>query len=162
MIPQTAQFLSVYDWKSCDGDLSLLSGEKQFIVMLLRLFFGVAQQAGKVKDVSEPTSLASLAVTMRLPGERYDQLERQTSLPQGYFRSVFIPSGQRGIYVAKQNNGMDAPSFFVYESTSNLVLYIGPDFFHNEPQFTVVNCLVLDNNFNPTESHSLKEKELLQ
>lgn len=96
---------------------------------------------------------------MRLPGERYNQLEQQTSLPQGYFQSVFPPN-QEGIYAAKQNNGLEAPSFFIYEISSNLVLYIGPNFFHGESQFTVINCLTLDNSFNPIESYSLKEKEL--
>ena len=156
MLPQNASFLDIYEWRKVDNNIDVTVGEKQLILVLLRLFFGPAQEAGAVEDVSEPNSLAELAITMQLPGERFDQLESQTSLARGFFKAPHPPTLSEKIFLAKKDNNTEAPSYFVYEQNQNLVFYIGPDFLHNEIQSTVINCLILDSLFKPVASFTLR------
>lgn len=156
MLPQNADFLNIFDLNTIDNQSDLSIGEKQLILVLLRLFFGAAQQAGAVKNVSEPISLANLAIIMHRPGERFDQIEKQTSLQDGFFKIPHASTVDQKMYIAKQNNNIDAPSYFIYEHNANLVFYVGPDFFHGEPQHVVINCLPLDNNYKPLESYTLR------
>lgn len=158
MLPQNASFLDHYDWKKLDSGSEISIGEKQLLIMLLRIFFGSSMRAGDVKNVSDPNSLSQLAISMQQPGERFELLESQTNLPSGYFKTPLADAGSHGIYAALKANGSDAPSYFVYESRENLVFYIGPDFLHGEPGSTVINCLTLDLSFKPDGSYTLRTK----
>jgi hypothetical protein len=112
--------------------------------------------AGAVRDVSDPASLKQLATTMRQPGERFDQLEQQTSLGAAFFDRTFEPLGQTILHVARQENDRWPPSYFIYERSSNLVMYIGADFFHGQADHTVLNCIPMNEHFQPLESHTLR------
>jgi hypothetical protein len=156
MLPKNAEFLAAISYARIDNNSGLSIAERQLLLTLVRLFFGPAQQAGAVRDVSEPESLAELAASMHRPGERFDQLERQTSLPEGFFSSPYSRPGAAALYVATQENIDRPPSYFLYESSENIVLYVGPDFLHELPDQTVINCMRLDSRFRPTESHTLR------
>lgn len=155
-LPDSSAFLDGVRPQDLDNSAGLSLAERALLLSLLRAFFGPAQAAGAVKDVSEPTSLAELDQTMRRPGERFDQLERQSSLGHGHFAGHASPSPHTALAVAKQDNNELPPSYFVYERQHNLVLYVGPDFFHGMAEHTVVNCLPLDPTFRPLSSHTLR------
>lgn len=153
-LPPSAAFLDNVRPVELDNETGLSMTERALLLTVLRLYFGVSQAAGAVKDVSDPDSLAALDRSMRDPGERFELLEQQTSLPAGYFSgtpaTLVVPA------VARKDNGGLPASYFVYEQAKNLVLYVGPDFFHHLADHIVVNCLTLNERFQPTASYSLR------
>jgi hypothetical protein len=153
-LPPSAAFLDSIRPQDLDNHTGLSMTERALLLTVMRLYFGVAQGAGAVKDVSQPASLAELDHSMRDPGERFDLLEQQTSLPVGFFSgasaSLVAPA------VARRENGEYPASYFVYEQAFNVVLYVGPDFFHGLADRIVVNCLTLDERFRPTASFTLR------
>lgn len=153
-LPLSAAFLDGVRPEALDNQAGLSTTERALLLTVLRLYFGVAQAAGAVKDVSQQASLAELDRSMRQPDERFDLLERQTSLPVGYFSGVSTTLTAPA--VARRDNGVHPASYFVYEQANNIVVYVGPDFFHDLPDRTVVNCLTLDERFRPTSSHTLR------
>ena len=126
------------------------------LLTTLRFYFGPAQGWSTVHDVTDAASLAQLNLTLRQPGERYEVLEQQTSLPAGHFSQNHTANGQVALYVAKKDNTGLSPSYFLYEASRNLTLYVGPDLLHNLPGHLVVNALVLDGQHRPTESYTLR------
>lgn len=153
-LPPSAAFLDSVRPRDLDNQTGLSTTEGALLLTVLRLYFGVGQRAGAVQDVSDPASLAELDRSMREPGERFDLLEQQTSLPGGYFSGV--PAALTAPAVARRDNGGYPASYFVYEQASNVVVYVGPDFFHDLADRMVVNCLTLNERFQPTASHTLR------
>ena len=156
MLPPNAEFLLGLTWNEVDNTADLTRDEKHLILTLVRLFFGPAQKAGAVHNVSDPVSLVEVWDLVHASGERFDQLEEQTSLPDNFFSEPFHGQMSVILFVAKQANDEGPASYFVYEPTRNLSLYIGPDFLHELPTQTVINCLVLNNEYRPTESHTMR------
>ncbi len=153
-LPPSAAFLDNVRPEDLDNEAAVSMTERALLLTVLRLYFGVAQVAGAVKDVSDPASLVDLDKSMRKPGERFELLEQQTSLPIGFFSGS--PARLNAPAVARQDNGASPASYFVYEQANNIVLYIGPDFFHRLADHIVVNCLTLNEEFQPTASYTLR------
>jgi len=153
-LPPSAAFLDNVRPQDLDNQTGLSTTERALLLTVLRLYFGVAQSARAVKDVSQLASLAELDRSMREPGERFDLLEQQTSLPVGYFSGAPATFGAPA--VARRDNGGYPASYFFYEQRGNIVVYVGPDFFHDLADRMVVNCLTLNERFQPTASHTLR------
>ncbi|TWT38755.1 hypothetical protein [Blastopirellula retiformator] len=156
MLPSNADFLSSLQIMAIDAGPSVSLVEKQLLLALVRLYFGPAQESGAVQDVSSPDSLRHIGELIHAPNERFDQLERQTSLPDGFFARTSTEPVQPTFFVATQDNGEQPESFHIYERSRNLSIYVGPDFLHGQASKTVVNCLVLNETFLPTSSHTLR------
>jgi hypothetical protein len=156
MLPPNAHFLDALIWTDIENRTTLLGEERQLILAVLRCFFGPAQQAGSVQNVSSPASLQQLNAIMRSPGERYDELEAQTSLPAHFFDGTGTQGVAPKLYIAKKTTAGLPPRYFGYEPTWNLTLYIGPDILHNVPQQTVINCVTLTDSFVPDGSYTLR------
>src|SRR4030095_400301 len=86
---------------------------------------------------------------------RYEILEQQTGLGQGYFDRLRRGSYPVKLYAARDTTPPDQPSYFLYEAQSNLTFYVGPDFFHRAPNRKVINAMVLNEEHGPLESHTL-------
>lgn len=153
-LPPSAAFLDSVRPHDLDNHTGLSTTERALLLTVLRLYFGVAQGAGAVKDVSQPPSLVELDHSMRQPGERFDLLEQQTSLPIGVFSGA--PANIAAPAVARRDNSAYPASYFVYEQATNIVVYVGPGFFHGLADRIVVNCLTLDERFRPTVSFTLR------
>lgn len=154
MLPPDESFLAALQPADFDGQPNFR--EKEMLLAALRFYFGPAQGWHAVHDVTDVNSLNQLNTTLRQPGERYEMLEQQTGLPAGYFAAAHEATGQVKLHVAKQDNPGRVPSFFLYETRHNLTLYVGPDFFHDQPGRVVINTLVLDSQHRPVESHTLR------
>ncbi|MES2791105.1 MAG: hypothetical protein V4719_15940 [Planctomycetota bacterium] len=154
MLPPDESFLAHLLPISIDGSPN--TREKEMLLNALRFWFGPAQGWGTVQNVTDANSLNQLNVTLRQPGERYDLLELQTSLPTGYFASNQPAVTQVQIYAAKRDNVGLPPTYFLYEAFHNLTFYIGPDFLHNIPNHIVINTLVLDAQHIPRQSYTLR------
>lgn len=154
MLPTDESFLNDLAPAVIDGPINLR--EKVMLLTALRFFFGPAQGWGSVRDVSEPTSLDKLDSGFREPGGRYSQLEQQTSLPDGYFSRDRLVDGSVALFVAKQDNPSLSPSYFLYEPSRNLTLYVGPDLLHNLPGHLVINAIQLNDQYRPLASFTLR------
>ncbi|BBO35590.1 hypothetical protein [Lacipirellula parvula] len=154
MLPRDEFFLAALQATDLDGGGN--TREKEMLLTTLRFYFGPAQGWGAVHNVSDAASLAQLDLTLRQPGERYEVLEQQTSLSSGYFSQNHSAAGQVALYVARKDNNGLSPSYFIYEASRNLTLYVGPDLLHNLPGHLVANALVLDGQYCPVESFTLR------
>ena len=137
-------------WPHSDVDGQLTpSREKEILITALRFYFGPAQEWNKVvKD--------ELGTTKEDLQGRYELLEEQTSLCQGYFARDHKATDEVKLYVAIQrDNCGPMPSFHLYEAHHNLTLYVGPECMHNRPDVVVINTLVLDAQYRPVGSRSL-------
>ncbi|MCC3328270.1 hypothetical protein [Nocardia abscessus] len=151
MLPTDASSVTGRALQDFDAPMYTLD-EKQFVITLLRLFFGPAK--GAVQDVSSPSALRELGALLRTPGERFEILERDTSLPAGYF-SGSSPRAA-GLYGAKLEALPHPSKYFIYGGPLNLTCYVGPDFLHGVPDAVTINCVLLNLRFEPTESHTLR------
>lgn len=149
-------FLDSITPEDIDDGEELSLREKKLLLISTRFFFGPANEWRVVQDVSNPNSLGHMAELLHQPGERFSQLERQTSLPTGYFSANRSSDGNVRLYAGKQINEGYSPSYYLYEERFNLTFYIGPDFLHGIPGHVVINCMPLDDNFRPQESHTLR------
>ncbi len=166
MLPPTASFLAALQPADIDGQLD--SGEKEMLLAALRFYFGTAQWWNTVrKELSDDNDLDKLHDTLHSPGERYDILERKTSLGDGYFAQEHQIPGQVKLYAATDTrdypeNPDRLPSYFLYEAKNNLTFYIGPGRVRVEGREVlrhVFNTLVLhhkgDRKHRPIQSHTL-------
>jgi hypothetical protein len=152
MLPPDDSFLDGLTPTDVDGSPNLL--EKDMLLVAARFFFGPGQWWNAIKDVSEPNSLNELDKILRKPGERYEKLEQQTDLPEGYFNKNHVATNQVKLHVAsKRDEHTRVPQYFLYEPRFNLSLYVGPDILHGKP-VPVINALVLDDQHRPTESYT--------
>jgi hypothetical protein len=149
-------FLGSVNPGDIDNNEGLSLRERELLLVSMRFFFGPANAWGVVRNVSDPTSLAHVADLLHQPGERFDRLESETSLPAGYFSTSHSNDGCVRLYAGKQVNQGYLPSYYLYEERLNLTLYIGPDFLHGIPDQVVVNCMPLDGDFRPRESYTLR------
>jgi hypothetical protein len=132
--------------------------EKKMLLAALRFYFGPAQWwKALTKDKLTQDDLNNLNGALRKPGERYELLEQQTDLGQGYFGRDHQATDQVKLYAATntRNNPDRLPSYFLYEESHNLTFYVGPDFLHNRPNIKVINTLVLDEYYLARESHTI-------
>ncbi len=155
-LPRDESFLDSTTSNDVDGDETVCDQDRRHVLAALRFFFGPARAWRAVRDVSEASSLAHLAVSLHQPGERFDRLEQRTSLPAGFFSSVRHAPAQVRLFVERQSNGELVPSFSAYEQQSNITIYIGPDFLHGMPNETVLNCMPLDDEYRPQASFTLR------
>jgi hypothetical protein len=154
MLPPDESFLAALKPADVDGQPNLR--EKEMLLTALRFYFGPAQGWGKVQDVTDANSLNQLNTIIRQPGERYEMLEQQTSLGAGYFGAAQPATDQVKLYAAKRDNPGLMPSYFLYEPSHNLTLYVGPDFLHNLVWHVVINTMVLNPQHRPVESYTLR------
>ncbi|HEY5706175.1 MAG TPA: hypothetical protein VIS96_11440 [Terrimicrobiaceae bacterium] len=139
-----------------DGPLN--SSEKEMLLGALRFYFGPAQQPWNALTKDKVGDLDDLNTEARKPGGRYEILEQQTGLDQGYFARTHQATDQVKLYAAtdtRTGNSDRLPSYFLYEARHNLTLYVGPDFTHGQPQRKVINTQVLNEQHAPQESHTL-------
>jgi len=153
MLPPDESFLAALQPAHVDGQPNFR--EKEMLLAALRFYFGPAQGWSTVQNVTDVNSLNQLNTTLRQPGERYEMLEQQTGLPAGYFAAAYPATGQVKLYAAKRDNPGLVPSYFLYEARHNLTLYVGPDFLHHSGH-VVINTLVLDAQYRPVESYTLR------
>ena len=166
MLPPTASFLAGLQPADIDGQLD--SGEKEMLLAALRFYFWTAQWWNTVrKELSDDNDLDKLHDTLHSPGERYDILERKTSLGDGYFAQEHRIPGQVKLYAATDTrvypeNPDRLPSYFLYEAKNNLTFYIGSGRVRVEGCELlrhVFNVLVLhhkaDRKYRPIQSHTL-------
>jgi hypothetical protein len=166
MLPPTGSFLATLQPADIDGQLD--SGEKEMLLAALRFYFGTAQWWNTVrKELSDDNDLDKLHDTLQSPGERYDILERKTSLGDGYFAEEHRIPGQVKLYAATDTrdypeNPDRLPSYFLYEAKNNLTFYVGPGRVRVEGREVlrhVFNALVLhhkgDRKYRPIQSHTL-------
>jgi hypothetical protein len=166
MLPPTASFLAALRPADIDGQPD--SGEKEMLLAALRFYFGPAQWWNTVrKELSDDNDLDKLHDTLHSPGERYDILERKTSLGDGYFAQEHQIPGQVKLYAATDTrdypeNPDRLPSYFLYEAKNNLTFYVGPGRVRVEGREVlrhVFNTLVLhhkgDRKHRPIQSHTL-------
>jgi hypothetical protein len=166
MLPPTASFLAALQPADIDGQLD--SGEKEMLLAALRFYFGTAQWWNTVrKELSDDNDLDKLHDTLHSPGERYDILERKTSLGDGYFAQEHRIPGQVKLYATTDTrdypeNPDRLPSYFLYEAKNNLTCYLGPGRVRVEGCELlrhVFNVLVLhhkaDRKYRPIQSHTL-------
>lgn len=166
MLPPTASFLAALQPADIDGQLD--SGEKELLLAALRFYFGTAQWWNTVrKELSDDNDLDKLHDTLHSPGERYDILERKTSLGDGYFAQEHQIPSQVKLYAATDTrdypeNPDRLPSYFLYEARNNLTFYVGPGRVRVEGREVlrhVISTLVLhhkgDRKYRPIQSHTL-------
>ena len=136
--------------KDIDGRPS--EDEKEMLLRALQFYFGPAEKLKAVaEDKFEPDGLNALL------RKRYKILETQTALGAGYFDQEHQAQEQIKLYVAtdKLDNPDRLPSYILYEAKNNLMFYVGPDFFHQEPARKVINTVKLNPRHLAQESHTL-------
>jgi hypothetical protein len=150
--PVDGPFLDALKPEDVDG--KLIYREKDMLLTALRFYFGPAQQLWKAVVKNETTGIDEGLLN------RYRILEEQTGLGKGYFDDPHKDTDQVKLYAATnkreiKDNLLRLPSYFLYEASKNLTLYVGPDLLHGRPSIKVINTLVLDDKYKPVSSHTL-------
>jgi len=150
-------FLDELKARDVVGPPSLGESEKEMLLSALRFYFVPATKFWNAvtNDNLKPEHLNGANKENRKRGGRYEILEQQTGLGPGYFDRPRRGSYPVKLYAARDTTPPDQPSYFLYEAQSNLTFYVGPDFFHREPNRKVINAMVLNEEHGPLESHTL-------
>jgi hypothetical protein len=151
MLPPEGSFLNAQ--KATDVDGYLFPPEKEMLLEALKFYFGAAQWWNAVTyDVTSKETLESLDNDLRKKGGRYEILEEQTGLGDGYFGKEHPPTDQVKLYAATETR----KSYLLYEASKNLTFYVGPpDPPRANADVKVINTLVLDDDHKPLSSHTL-------
>jgi hypothetical protein len=156
MLPPDPSFLAGIQAVDIDGQPNVK--EKEMLRAVLSFYFGPAQWWNTVRKTSkDDNALNQLDQLLRKPGERYDILEQQTTLPAGYFAQEQRAPTEVKLYAATDtrnspDNPEHLPSYFLYETKKNLSFYVGPA--PGRPDVRVMNTLVLDDKHRPRQSHT--------
>ena len=151
MLPSDESFLVALQPADVDGQLNIR--EKEMLLAVLRFYFGPANKWGQVEDVTgNADEMAFIDSLLRQPGDRYEALEKQTSLGEGYFDGVHQATDQVKLYAAAKP---DTSKRFLYEARHNLTFYAGPDTLHGDEEVFALNALVLDARYRPVESYTV-------
>jgi len=160
MLPPEGSFLNALKAKDVDGYLN--PAERGMLLEALKFYFGPAQWWNAVAyNLTTKEGLESLDNDLRKNGGRYEILEGQTGLRDGYFGKKHSPQDQVKLYAATEMQ----ENYFLYEASKNLTFYVGPP---NPPRYVgppnpprykgnvkVINTLVLADDHKPLSSHTL-------
>ena len=166
MLPPDGSFLAKLKPADINGPPS--KGEKEMLLTALQFYFVVAQWWNTVrKELNNESDLNGLHDLLRRAGERYDILEQNTSLSNGYFAEEHQTPGRVKLYAAPDtrknpDNPDGLPSYFLYEAKNNLTFYVGPGHIRLEDRDLlrhVFSTLVLHHKgtrkHRPSQSHTL-------
>jgi hypothetical protein len=141
ILPPDASFLKALRADNVVGPAELADEEKKMLLVALRFYFGPAQWWDAV---GTDQGMGPLRFYFRLD-----------LLPDRFSQAALTAPDQAKLHAIRLPNE-GKPSYFLYESTRNLMLYIGPEAQTGaEPKSTVINALVLDWQHRPLSSHTL-------
>lgn len=141
ILPPDASFLAALQVDNVVGPAELADQEKEMLLVALRFYFG--------------------------PGQWWDAVGTDQGMGplRFYFRSELLPEGLLQAALASPEQAKlhalrlpseGKPAYFLYESTRNLVLYIGPALQSGaESKSIIINAVVLDWQHRPLSSHTL-------
>jgi hypothetical protein len=141
ILPPDASFLAALQVDNVVGPAELADEEKKMLLYALRFYFGPAQWWNAV---GEDQGMGPLRFYFRLD-----------LLPKRFSQAGLAAPDQAKLHAIRLPDE-GKPSYFLYESTRNLMLYIGVEAKGGgEPQSTLINALVLDWQHRPLSSHTL-------